>query len=176
MLTPCISSQGTVRVLGVVSYWFMTDGGRIQKTVHTGAGMQEFIDGVGDVGAGRFFESLTHVIALAFTFANCKNVVLNDVTEQLQPPSKIRRRLKLPEVKRYTLNIAGHVSRPSRDYNQGPQGVMPFHLCRGHFATYTDEKPLFGKHVGRFWIPPHMKGKKENGEIVKDYAIAGGVA
>lgn len=101
------------------------------------------------------------------------NVKLEDVTGELQPTPKIRRRLRIPEVKRYTLNIAGHVSRPRRESDQGPQGVMPFHLCRGHFATYTAEKPMFGnpKLVGRYWHPPHMKGKKENGEIVKDYAI-----
>lgn len=110
-----------------------------------------------------------------FMFSNCCNVRLEDVTDDVQPPPKIRRRLKLPEVKRYTLNIAGHVSRPSREYNDGTLGVMPFHLCRGHFATYTPERPMFGnpKLVGRYWHPPHMKGKKENGEIVKDYAIKG---
>lgn len=113
------------------------------------------------------------VAMLSFQLLHCKNVTLEDVTDDLQPPAKIRRRLKIPEVKRYTLNIAGHVVRPSRDYNSGPQGVMPFHLCRGHFAMYTPEKPMFGnpKLVGRYWHPPHMKGKKENGEIVKDYAI-----
>lgn len=111
---------------------------------------------------------------LTFTFCNCSNVKIEDVTDDIQPIAKLRRRFALPEVKRYTLNIAGHVSRPSRDYNEGPQGVMPFHLCRGHFATYTADKPMFGnpKLVGRYWHPPHMKGKKENGEIIKDYAIA----
>lgn len=114
------------------------------------------------------------IVMLSFTFANCCNVKLEDVTDDVSPIPKIIRRLKIPEVKRYTLNIAGHVARPSRDYNEGQQGVMPFHLCRGHFATYTADKPMFGnpKLVGRYWHPPHMKGKKENGEIVKDYAIA----
>lgn len=112
-------------------------------------------------------------IAMAFCFANCSNVKLEDVTDDVAPPPKILRRLKIPEVKRYTLSIAGHVARPSRDYNEGPKGVMPFHLCRGHFATYTADKPMFGnpKLVGRYWHPPHMKGKKESGEIIKDYAI-----
>lgn len=114
------------------------------------------------------------VVLSAFTFANCSNVKLADATEELAPVPKIRRRLKIPEVKRYTLNICGHTSTPSREWNEGPKGVMPFHLCRGHFATYTEEKPLFGRKgaVGRYWHPPHMKGKKENGEIIKDYAIA----
>ena len=123
------------------------------------------------VASSLMFEAML----LSFTFLNCCNVKLEDITDDVAPPPKIRRRLKIPEVKRYTLNIAGHGARPSRDYNEGPKGVMPFHLCRGHFATYTADKPMFGnpKLVGRYWHPPHMKGKKENGEIVKDYAIQG---
>lgn len=122
------------------------------------------------INSGNLF---LETMLLSFTFANCSNVKLEDVTEDIQPEPKIRRRLKTPEVKRYTLNISGHVARPSRDYNEGTKGVMPFHLCRGHFATYTPSRPMFGnpKLVGRYWHPPHMKGKKENGEIVKDYAI-----
>jgi hypothetical protein len=128
-----------------------------------------------DANDEKVLAQLGKVVAMGFCFSNCANVKLEDVTEELQPEAKIRRRLKIPEVKRYTLNIAGHVARPSRDYNEGPQGVMPFHLCRGHFATYTAERPMFGnpKLVGRYWHPPHMKGKKENGEVIKDYAIVG---
>lgn len=157
-----------------------------------GASYLWFLGAEGDVSGERLFASdapcgamleseiescrMQSLIALlGLMFINCSNVKLEDVTEELQPEPKIRRRLKIPEVKRYTLNIAGHVARPSREYNEGPQGVMPFHLCRGHFATYTADKPMFGnpKLVGRYWHPPHMKGKKENGEIVKDYATQG---
>lgn len=115
-----------------------------------------------------------HMMFLAFTFANCSNVKLEDVTEQEQPPAKIRRRLKLPEVKRYTLNIAGHSTKRREGTGEPQEGIMPFHLCRGHFATYTPEKPMFGnpKLIGRYWHPPHTRGKKERGEIIKDYAIA----
>lgn len=126
-----------------------------------------------DASYGFTMSNYQTIMLLAFTFANCCNVKLEDATEELQPIPKIRRRLKIPEVKRYTLNIAGHISRPSREYTKGPQGVMPFHLCRGHFATYTADRPMFGnpKLIGRYWHPPHIKGKKENGEIIKDYAI-----
>jgi len=116
---------------------------------------------------------LLSAVLATFTFANCCNVKLEDVTEELQPVPKIRRRLKLPEIRRYTLNIMGHTGKVSREWNEGEKGVMPWHLCRGHFATYTEEKPLFGRKgaIGRYWHPPHMKGKKENGVVIKDYAI-----
>lgn len=122
------------------------------------------------------FESLcwlAKIPAMAFTFANCSNVKTVDVTADLQPSAKVMRRNKLPEVKRYTLEIAGHLAKPSRDTDVKDAAVMPFHLCRGHFATYTSARPMFGnpKLTGRYWHPPHTRGKKERGEIVKDYAI-----
>lgn len=55
-----------------------------------------------------------------------------------------------------------------------PLGVMPQHVCRGHFSEYGPQfgkGKLFGKLEGRFFIPPHMKGKKENGIAEKDYLV-----
>jgi len=46
-----------------------------------------------------------------------------------------------------------------------------FHAVRGHFAHYSEDKPLFGKMSGRFWIPAHVRGSKDAGEIKKDYRI-----
>lgn len=45
------------------------------------------------------------------------------------------------------------------------------HICRGHFAHYGDDKPLFGKYTGTFWRPMHARGKVEQGVVVKDYKI-----
>lgn len=53
---------------------------------------------------------------------------------------------------------------------------MPLHVCRGHFAEYGPKFGkglLFGRLEGRFYIPPHMKGKAEHGVVEKDYEIAG---
>lgn len=115
---------------------------------------------------------LIQVIGMTFTFANCKNVTLDDRTEEYQPSNKILRRLKLPSIKRYTLNISGSSTNRCEGGSQKEFGVMPFHLCRGHFASYTAEKPLFGRLVGKFWIPAHMRGKKDRGEIIKDYSVS----
>ena len=45
------------------------------------------------------------------------------------------------------------------------------HICRGHFATYTADKPLFGHFVGTVWRPMHTRGNKKHGEVKKDYRI-----
>ena len=50
---------------------------------------------------------------------------------------------------------------------------MPAHMVRGNFAEYGADKPLFGKYTGRFWIPAHVRGKREEGQSVtpKDYVV-----
>lgn len=53
-------------------------------------------------------------------------------------------------------------------------GVMPRHVCRGHFAEYGpdfNKGLLFGKYAGRFYVPPHLKGDAKNGTVEKDYAV-----
>lgn len=48
---------------------------------------------------------------------------------------------------------------------------LPLHAVRGHFKTYTSDRPLFGHYVGRYWWPAHARGKAENGEIRKSYEV-----
>lgn len=45
------------------------------------------------------------------------------------------------------------------------------HICRGHFATYTQDAPLFGRVTGTFWKPMHIRGNKKEGIVIKDYKI-----
>jgi hypothetical protein len=155
-------------------YWFLNDDGFILGWYMYGDDPHfDLMVKMADLQGTSFGSEWFHIAWLCFSFCHCKNVSLVDVTEELQPEPKIRRRLKLPEVRRYTLNIGGHIDRPRRDFDHGGASVMPFHLCRGHFATYTADKPMFGnpKLVGRYWHPPHTRGKKENGEVIKDYRV-----
>ena len=46
------------------------------------------------------------------------------------------------------------------------------HICRGHFATYTENNPLFGKLKGTFWKPAHVRGSIEDGIVDKDYRVS----
>lgn len=111
--------------------------------------------------------TMYHILCFAFTFANCKNSELVDSTCELKPRDKIERRLKLPSFKRYTLKIDGRSA--TRTDGNANLDAPAYHLCRGHFATYTPDRPLFGRLSGRFWIPAHTRGKKSSGEISKDY-------
>jgi hypothetical protein len=46
------------------------------------------------------------------------------------------------------------------------------HICRGHFSTYSEEKPLFGRVAGTFWIPAHTRGQIKEGVVISDYKVS----
>lgn len=114
----------------------------------------------------------SHLACLAVSFANCKNVSRSNVTAESNPPAKWLRRQKCPEIKCYTLDI-----NPMKQVLRTEGGIetnglkKALHICRGHFAHYTDENPLFGRITGTFWKPQHVRGSKEFGEVKKDYRI-----
>ena len=112
------------------------------------------------------------VTGLALTFAHCKNVALQD---HHTPPKVAKKRAKagkpigttyktlLIDPMKETLRTEGGIEK------NGLKKAL--HICRGHFATYTEDKPLFGKITGTFWKPMHVRGNKKRGEVKKDYAI-----
>lgn len=176
LLAMCHDHGGTAKVPGSYTIALMTSDGYCLGRSIWGPYYTKWVKSVGETEAKNVHDDFMVIAFLAFTFANCSNVKLEDVSEELAPTPKVQRRLKLPAFKRYTLNIAGHSTKPRREFDGDPQtGIMPFHLCRGHFATYTAEKPLFGnpKNVGKFWIPPHTRGREERGRIEKNYAVKG---
>lgn len=108
------------------------------------------------------------------TYLSCKNVQL----EQVDPDPKTAR----VATKRHGESKTGYryhilTVRPpgSKPGTKGePIGDMPRHVCRGHFSEYGPQfgkGKLFGKLEGRFFIPPHMRGKAENGIVEKDYRV-----
>jgi hypothetical protein len=49
-----------------------------------------------------------------------------------------------------------------------------FHGVRGSYHRYGPEYGrglLFGKYAGRFWVPPHVRGSREAGEVVQTYIV-----
>lgn len=110
--------------------------------------------------------------ALAISFMNCKNVVRRDVTDEEGPSAKWLRRQKAPEIRYHVLDInpMKEVLRTEGDIeSNGLKKAL--HICRGHFVTYTEERPLFGKVTGTFWKPSHVRGSVEHGIVDKDYRV-----
>lgn len=109
---------------------------------------------------------------LGISFLHCKNVstTLNEPPQRLQ--KKRVRKGKKPLKAYYTLAIEPMAQTLDREGAAKNTGIkQALHICRGHFATYSPGKPLFGKYAGTFWKPQHVRGSKSHGEIVKDYAV-----
>lgn len=112
---------------------------------------------------------------LAISFTNCKNVKLQD---HPVPPKVAKKRIangKPPGVTYKTLVIDPMKEVLKTEGKIETNGLKKaLHICRGHFATYTENKPLFGRVTGTFWKPMHVKGNKNHGEVKKDYRILAG--
>ncbi len=110
---------------------------------------------------------------LALTFANARNVRQETVSP---PPRLVRRDTKLRRPPRFTyrtLDIG-----PVRAMIEGEGGLgehgsfkKALHVCRGHFKTYTEDHPLYGKHVGTWWWAPQVRGRPDAGYADKDYRV-----
>jgi hypothetical protein len=104
----------------------------------------------------------------------CKNVGLEKRDNE---PKQVARAIKRHGGNADSYRYHVLVVRPAGAKSDAPAqeiGIMPRHVCRGHFAEYGPEFNkglLFGKYAGRFFVPPHMKGDKKNGEVVKDYEV-----
>lgn len=112
-------------------------------------------------------------------FLHCKNVSVENAPDQrTRQQRRFDERRGIDPVVFKTLVIDPSIGRKAtaaeRRDNHDP--VTRLHICRGHFATYTAEKPLFGKYSGTFWIPAHVRGSAEVGEVRKDYRVKAGVA
>jgi hypothetical protein len=112
------------------------------------------------------------VLWTALNFLHCKNMKTVQV-----PINKKARKAAIKAnrpyfEKYYVLSIGATTKTLNKEGRAKELGLQKaFHICRGHFKTYTDKNPLFGKHTGTFWCPDHVKGSIDTGIVNKDYAI-----
>lgn len=111
-----------------------------------------------------------HVLGLGISFCHCKNVAVADHREDRA--GKWHHQRKIPKITFKTLDIGPMKQVLRTEGGSESVGIQKaLHICRGHFATYTPEHPLFGKYVGTFWKADHVRGKAEAGVVVKDYNV-----
>ena len=109
---------------------------------------------------------------LALSFLNCKNVACADATAEIGPAAKWLRRKKAPEIRYHVLDINPMKAVLRNEGGSESNGLKKaLHICRGHFATYTEDKPLFGRVVGTVWKPMHVRGSEDEGVVLKDYRV-----
>lgn len=115
--------------------------------------------------------AVLHPTLMAHSLLSCKNVEV----EERHPPPKLskahQRRTGEPLVSFKTLRVTPMGGRG----DNAPSGDgldRPLHIVRGHFKTFTPERPLFGRLVGTYWWSSTLRGSAEHGVVVKDYEVA----
>lgn len=135
-------------------------------------------DGTGQLMGGtedvfiNFIAGLIKPFLLSISFMHCKNVERREIT---QPPAlnkKWERKHGRPLVRYHVLDI-DPMKKVLRDEGRSAETGLKkaLHICRGHFATYTEDAPLFGRLTGTFWKPQHVRGSATEGVVVKDYNV-----
>lgn len=109
---------------------------------------------------------------LAVSFMNCKNVSLIPV----DPPvalNRVRHEAgRKPFLRYHTINIEPMKAVLRTEGGVDSHGLRrALHICRGHFATYSEEKPLFGRIAGTVWRPAHVRGSAKQGVVFSDYRV-----
>jgi hypothetical protein len=109
---------------------------------------------------------------LAISFAHCKNVERREIEQPSPLSKKWQKRHGRPLVRYHILDI-DPMRRVLRDEGGAEESGLKkaLHICRGHFATYTEDAPLFGRVTGTFWKPQHVRGNVKHGVVVKDYNV-----
>lgn len=112
-------------------------------------------------------------VSLARYFArllNCKNVELRERPK----PQKHRLLKKKNESNTVTKDIIIKIPGKRILYEGGTEGEIHFKDIkkagltgqkRGHFKTYTEERPLFGKYTGTWWWAPVFGTKHRNYQV-----------
>lgn len=128
----------------------------------------------GDI-VGYYLRQLNMPVVFAFSLLHCRNVALVENAGRFgsrQERRAAERKGTPPPEKYYTLEIGAMSRTLATEGGIATNGLKrALHICRGHFAHYSDERPLFGKYAGQFWIPAHVRGSAESGAVVKDYAV-----
>jgi hypothetical protein len=143
--------------------------------------MQMLIDGHGQI-VGRLYvpeayaggeAALHYGIALlspallTISFLHARNVQLAPLEASEKLRKAYQRRHGVEPLRFRTLVMAPLRQTLEREGRLGEQGLgKALHLVRGHFAHYSEERPLFGKYVGVFWHPLHTRGRAERGVVV----------
>ena len=115
-------------------------------------------------------------ILYALQMLNCKNVKETEIEPSPKLSKRFRKKTGMPLSRYHILSIGKTYNAKDEQrerHTEGSEGHRRAqHIARGHFRTYTPEKPLFGKVHGTFWIDAHVRGDQSEGIVRKDYSIA----
>jgi hypothetical protein len=111
------------------------------------------------------------VVSTALALLCCKNASTID-----QPPPRQLRRAAEREGRPKPFTVKTLVVKPlqrkrSEEAESSNGEPLALHWVRGHFKSYSEDKPLLGRVSGTFWWTPHLAGDVQAGVVVKDYKV-----
>lgn len=123
----------------------------------------------------RTAQCMAFAMLAAFAFSHCKNVELVERLPKRHEQREAKRRGE-PILKYHEIVIdPKKPQKPSTGAKRNDDHpAKALHFVRGHFATYTSERPLFGKYTGTYWVPAHVRGDAEAGMVKSTYLVQGG--
>lgn len=115
-----------------------------------------------------FYTNAMLVLLKTLNLCNCVNVQICEPDR----PRHAARRLARTGVTVSEIHVKP-VSKSYRGKGQPMSADTPLHQVRGHFAQYGENGRglLFGKYSGRFFIPAHVRGSREHGEVEQTYMV-----
>lgn len=103
---------------------------------------------------------------------HCKNIQTQHHEFPNRRPIAHYKRIGKPYFEKYyTLQVKPFYKYKNESSGEASGWSNAFHIYRGHFKTYTKEKPLFGKYTGVYWWESSVRGSKDVGIINKDYKV-----
>lgn len=119
-----------------------------------------------------YLQNILRPIWFAISLIHCKNVELVDKPIKRHERRRAARK-GLPLIQYKTLVIEPFKKQVRNEAAASGENEIhrALHICRGHFATYTEDKPLFGKYTGTYWRPMHVRGRADAGVVHKDYKV-----
>lgn len=143
--------------------------------------IEEAVQQVYEVAAGiiepgsmdTFSTALLDAALFTVGLLHVKNVQAVDVEPNHKQSRKYEKHYGQPLTRYKVLKVTGKGASSGQTIGERVGGGSPksLHWCRGHFRTYDDSAPLFGKLTGTFYIDPHMRGSRQRGEVIKDYEV-----
>lgn len=120
----------------------------------------------------NYTNSIAFPVAFALSLMHCRNVQVRDraVSRQMRRRAE-RTGEPVTTYKELTIDALRSQVRQETAAGGEEQVRRALHICRGHFATYNEAAPLFGRFVGTVWKPMHVRGRQEAGEVRKGYKV-----
>jgi hypothetical protein len=116
--------------------------------------------------------ALINPATFAISLFHCKNVSLRAVDPPERLSKKHAKKTGHPLTRYHVLEIEPMRRILDTEGEAQTKGLAhALHICRGHFKTYTEGSPLFGKQVGTYWWASQVRGKAEHGVVEKDYRV-----